>query len=67
MAKNAFPMMPKAGGGVMPKLIGFLVLFAVGSMIIKQPVESATVIGGLWTKFAGAGDALATFLQAIGG
>lgn len=64
MTKTQFPMMPKAGGAIMPKLLGLLVLGAVLMLVIKDPVEAATWARGLFGFLGSVMDAIATFLRA---
>lgn len=62
MAKNAFPL--KTGSGPVPKLIGLLMLAALVTLIIKDPIDAATWARGLAGLIGEAIDSMATFLRA---
>ncbi|MEU3272553.1 hypothetical protein ABZ639_17065 [Saccharomonospora sp. NPDC006951] len=54
MAKQAIPGI-QAGGGMLPKVIGIVVLIALGVIVVKHPTDAAT-----WVKdgFSGLGDVI---------
>ncbi|MCA1228643.1 hypothetical protein [Saccharopolyspora sp. 6M] len=63
MAKQTFPGMPTSGGGMLPKLIGALVMLAVLAFVVQQPVEAAQLVRNVLGLFGGAVDGLATFFS----
>lgn len=67
MAKNQIPMMPKASGGVLGKVLGIGLVIGVLTLIIKQPTEAAAIANGLKDGLGGAAEAIATFLTGVMG
>lgn len=65
MAKTQFPMMPKAGGGVLAKLVGVVLVLAVLTLVVKQPTEAAALAKGIAAGFGTAAEGVATFLQGV--
>ncbi|MEV0698623.1 hypothetical protein AB0I53_12000 [Saccharopolyspora sp. NPDC050389] len=65
MAKTQFPMMPKAGGGVLAKLVGVVLVLAVLTMVVKQPAEAAVLVKGIAAGFGAAAEGAAAFLQGV--
>ena len=45
MAKNSLPMM-KSGGGILSKLIGFGVVIALVTLVVKYPSDAASWVSG---------------------
>lgn len=64
MAKQAFPGV-QTGGGIMPKLIGAAVTFAVLVLIVKHPAESAVWVKGAFELFIALVNGMAQFLQGL--
>ncbi|TVT50719.1 hypothetical protein FNH05_15240 [Amycolatopsis rhizosphaerae] len=62
MAKNPYPVM-NTGGGLLPKVIGTLVLIAVLTLVIKYPADAAHWVRGLGHVI----DGLVAFLRALFG
>lgn len=61
MAKSAFPL--KTGSGPLPKLIGLLVLAAVVTLVVKDPVDAATWARALFQLLGTVIDSIGTFLR----
>ncbi|MCO1581232.1 hypothetical protein M8C13_36330 [Crossiella sp. SN42] len=64
MARNSFPGM-KTGGGLLPKLIGLLVLIAVGVLIVRYPGDSAGWVSGVFSGGRDVVDGIAVFLRKL--
>jgi hypothetical protein len=62
MAKNLYPGM-KTGGGLVPKVVGGLVLIALITLVIKYPADAARWVHGLGAVI----DGLVTFFRALFG
>ncbi|WP_258344965.1 hypothetical protein [Saccharopolyspora gregorii] len=63
MAKQAFPGVQT--GGIMPKLIGAAVTFAVLVLIVKHPAESAVWVKGAFELFIALVNGMAQFFQGL--
>jgi hypothetical protein len=61
MPKSPYPVMKS--GGLLPKLIGTLLLIAVIVLVVKYPADAARWVRGLGTVI----DALVTFLREVFG
>lgn len=61
MAKNPYPVMNS--GGVLPKVIGTLVVIAVLVLVIKYPADAARWVRGLGTAI----DGLVSFFRTLFG
>lgn len=66
MAKSQFPMMKSGGSGVLPKVVGTLVLLAVLAMVVKHPVESAHGFSAALAGLGSVAEAFSTFLSQVG-
>ncbi|MGO1055604.1 hypothetical protein [Crossiella sp. CA198] len=64
MARNSFPGM-KAGGGLVPKLVGTLLLVAVLVLIVNHPSDSAGWVSGVAGGVGDVVDGVATFLRSL--
>lgn len=62
MAKQSFQPI-KTGTSLLTKVIGFLVLIAVLTLVIKHPAESATWLGQAGHFVGVVVDGIASFLQ----
>lgn len=67
MAKQQIPMMPKAGGGVLGKVVGLGLTAGILMLIVKQPAEAAAIAKGIVGGLGAAAEAVATFLTAVMG
>ncbi|GAA4866723.1 hypothetical protein [Saccharopolyspora rosea] len=66
MGKSQFPFpMPKAGSGLLSKVLGGLVLLAVLALVVKHPTDAAEFARNASTALAGAVDGLTTFLRGV--
>lgn len=63
MAKSAFPM--KTGSGLLPKVIGTLIVIAALAMVIKQPANAASFVTGAFHLVGGAVDGISAFLSQL--
>lgn len=65
MAKTQVPM--AGGGGKMPKLVGTAVILGTFVYIVKEPVDAATGMTGVFTLLGNVIDGLASFLSHVHG
>lgn len=63
MARNAFS--PTTGSGAGSKLLGLLILLAVLTIVVKDPVGAAQMARGLARLAGGAIDGISIFLRAV--
>ncbi|MEB3368071.1 hypothetical protein [Saccharopolyspora mangrovi] len=66
MAKQQMPVMPKAGGGLLGKLVGTLVVLALLVLVVKHPAAAATMVQGLFGLLGGAVEGLVAFFTLLG-
>ncbi|MBA8827086.1 hypothetical protein FHX42_004470 [Saccharopolyspora lacisalsi] len=69
MAKQQqpFPMMPTGGGGgVLPKVLRWLVGIALVVLVVKFPADAASWVRAAWGTGEGAIEGLVTFFRAVG-
>ncbi|MGO1055740.1 hypothetical protein [Crossiella sp. CA198] len=64
MARNMLPGM-KTGGGLLPKLLGLLVLVAVLVLVVKHPNDSANWVSSVASGIGDVIDGIATFLRSV--
>lgn len=64
MAKNSFPM-PKTGGGLLPKMVGWVVALAVVVLVVKYPSDSARWATSTFHVLGSAVEGVATFLRLL--
>lgn len=64
MAKQSFPI-PGKSGGVLPKVFGTLLMLAIGTLVVKDPVGAAHLASQLAGFLGAAVQGLATFLQNV--
>ncbi|MEV5296729.1 hypothetical protein [Amycolatopsis methanolica] len=62
MAKNSFPPI-KTGTSLLTKVVGFLTLIAVLTLVVKHPTESATWLSRAGDFIGTVIDGIASFLQ----
>ncbi|SDY10535.1 hypothetical protein SAMN05216215_10206 [Saccharopolyspora shandongensis] len=65
MAKNSLPMMPKAGGGALSKVLWALVGVALLVLVVKYPNDAATFMRGAFDLVGGAVEGLVEFFRSI--
>lgn len=64
MAKAGVPM-PKAGGGVMSKVVSAFVVIGLAALIVKHPVGAAHMTTGGFSALGDVVDGLVTFIQQV--
>lgn len=65
MAKNSLPIMPKASGGALSKVIWMLVGVALLALVVKYPNDAATFVQGAVDLFGGAVGGLVKFFRGV--
>ncbi|KAA5836019.1 hypothetical protein F1721_06635 [Saccharopolyspora hirsuta] len=65
MAKNSLPIMPKAGGGALSKVIWLLVGVALLVLVVKYPGDAAAFVNGVFDLLGGAVESLASFFRGV--
>jgi hypothetical protein len=58
-------VIPAAGGSVLPKVIGTLVIIALLVVVVKYPADSAEWVKGIGGIVATVVDGIASFFRAI--
>lgn len=66
MAKNSMPVMPKAGGGALAKLMWSLVVIALLVLVVKYPTDAAAIARGGFELIGGTVEGLVSFLRQVG-
>lgn len=64
MAKSNFPVM-KSGGGILPKVVGLIILLAIGVMVVKHPADSAGWVTDAVHGIGAVIDGVVSFLRAL--
>ena len=64
MAMSQFPMM-KTGGGLLSKVVGWLVGLALLTMVVKHPAESAQGFTAAFGALSSVIDSLAAFFSNV--
>ncbi|PKW13908.1 hypothetical protein [Saccharopolyspora spinosa] len=65
MAKNSLPMMPKAGGGALSKLLWSLVGVALVVLVVKYPNDAATFAQAAFDLVGSAVEGLVSFFREV--
>lgn len=66
MAKSSFPVM-KSGGGVLGKLIGWIVALVVLAFVVQHPAEAAQLFSGAVGMLEKAVEGMASFFGQLHG
>ncbi|WP_414936506.1 hypothetical protein [Amycolatopsis sp. cmx-11-51] len=64
MVKSNFPVM-KSGGGILPKVVGLIILLAIGVMVVKHPTDSAGWVTDAVHGIGAVLDGVVNFLRAL--
>ncbi|SDX91389.1 hypothetical protein SAMN05216215_101753 [Saccharopolyspora shandongensis] len=65
MAKNSFPVMPKAGGGALSKAFWGLVVVALVVLVVKYPNDAAVFVHGMFGVIGDAVGGLVEFFRGV--
>lgn len=66
MARNVIPGM-RTGGGVMPKVIGGVVVLAILVIVVKHPTDAASFTKTLFSGLGAVIDGLVSFFRSLMG
>ncbi|MBN6036237.1 hypothetical protein [Amycolatopsis sp. 195334CR] len=66
MARKTPTIVPETGGGILPKIIGTVVLLALAALVVKHPGPTAEWVKDLFAWATSVIDGVSAFLGHIG-